>query len=169
MNTKEKSNIVRFITGMKGIFYIISIILFISFILPNLAFAVWYNPISWFSSSNSAVSQPIAQATQVPQTSSYVPRLGVTGLFTLAGSWLKMLLPIVISLAIVLFIWNVFQYAIVDTESEKTMLKTQIVWGIVAIFVMVSIWGLVAILQSTFGTRGVGDPNVIKDVLSPFQ
>lgn len=86
----------------------------------------------------------------------YNPSQGIGGLFGLVGSWLKMALPLIISLAVVWFVWNVFRYMIAGDEEAKSKAKTDMIWGIVAIFVMVSVWGLVGILQSTFGTSGAG-------------
>ena len=98
----------------------------------------------------------LASASPVMALAQYNPSQGITGLFTLAGNLLKMALPLIISLAVVWFIYNVFRFVIASSsDEEKAKAKTQMVWGIVAIFVMVSIWGLVAILQSTFGTSGV--------------
>lgn len=82
----------------------------------------------------------------------YTPNMGIGGLFGLVGSWVKMALPLIISIAVVWFVWNVFQYAVAGDEEKKAQAKGQMIWGIVGIFVMVSVWGLVGILQSTFGT-----------------
>jgi uncharacterized membrane protein len=81
---------------------------------------------------------------------------GVAGLFSLFGTFLGMAVPIVISLAVVWFIFNVFMYAVAGDEEKKASAKKQMIWGIIGIFVMVSVWGLVNILQSTFNTKSVG-------------
>ena len=83
----------------------------------------------------------------------YTPSLGINGLFGLVSGWVSYALPLVISIAIVWFVWNVFRYAVAGDEEQKAKSRTDMVWGIVAIFVMVSIWGLVSILQNTFGTQ----------------
>ncbi len=75
---------------------------------------------------------------------------GVGGLFDVIQAFLSKLLTLLISLAIVWFVYNVFQYTIAGDEAKKKEAKEGIVSGLVGIFVMVSIWGLVAILQSTF-------------------
>ena len=86
----------------------------------------------------------------------YSPSQGIMGLFTFAGVILNRAVPLLISLAVVWFIWYVFRYLIASEDEEKrSAAKKGMVWGIIAIFVMVSIWGLVAILQATFGTSGV--------------
>lgn len=86
----------------------------------------------------------------------YQASTGITGLFGLFGLWLKMALPLLVSLAVVWFMWNVFQYAIAGDEDTKAKAKGGIIWGIVGIFIMVSIWGLVGILSSTFFGGGSG-------------
>jgi hypothetical protein len=85
----------------------------------------------------------------------FTPSQGIGGLFNLAGLFLNRAVPLLISIAVVFFIWQVFMYTIAGDEEKKKAAKTQIVYGIVGIFVMVSIWGLVAILQATFGTSGL--------------
>jgi hypothetical protein len=82
----------------------------------------------------------------------YNPSQGVFGLLNLIKGLLSTALPIIISLAVVWFIWNVFRFIMSSDEEGKKKAKVDMIWGIVGIFVMVSIWGLVAILQSTFGT-----------------
>lgn len=84
----------------------------------------------------------------------YSPNQGIAGLFTFAGSVLNRIVPLIISLAVVYFLFYVFRYALAE-EDKKEDAKKHMVFGIIAIFVMVSVWGLVAILQSTFGTSGV--------------
>jgi succinate dehydrogenase/fumarate reductase cytochrome b subunit len=78
-----------------------------------------------------------------------------------AKALLDQLVVFLISLAVVWFIWNVIRYTISEDEDKKAGAKSQMIWGIVAIAVIVSVWGLVAILQSIFGvnTTGAGDVN----------
>lgn len=85
----------------------------------------------------------------------YTPNQGVGGLFTFAGQVMGRVVPFIISLAVIFLLWNVFTYAIAGDEEKKKASRINMVYGIVGLFVMVSIWGLVAILQSTFGTSGV--------------
>ena len=96
---------------------------------------------------------------------------GVTGLILLIGGWVKMVLPLIIAIAVVWFVWNVFQYTIAGDEEKKKEAKSGMIWGIVGIFVMVSVWGLVAVLQSTFGlnhTFGTQAGEAIQDLVKPF-
>lgn len=56
-----------------------------------------------------------------------------------------------ISLAVVFFLWGVFKYIKSgDSEDEREKAKDFIVYGIIGIFVAISVWGFVNILKSTF-------------------
>lgn len=75
-------------------------------------------------------------------------------LITSGTSLLKSVLIFLVSLSVVWFIWNVIRYAMSAEEDGKEKAKQQMIWGIVAIAVTVSVWGIVGLLQSTFGLNG---------------
>ena len=61
-------------------------------------------------------------------------------------------IPLIFALALAMFIWGVVQYVIKsDEEAKKEKGRQFMIWGIIALTVMVSVWGLVAILGNTFG------------------
>ena len=64
-----------------------------------------------------------------------------------------LIVPIVISLAVIFFLWGLVGF-ITKAGSSKDDARDQMIWGIIILFVMVSIWGLVALIQNTFGVRG---------------
>lgn len=65
---------------------------------------------------------------------------------------MKALVPLAFSIAIILFIWGVIKYVInADNEAKRKEGGKFILWGIVALFVMLSVWGLVAVLSNTIG------------------
>lgn len=57
-----------------------------------------------------------------------------------------------IVLAIVVFFWGLIRYIFNREGGEKEGAEGAqlMVWGIIAIFVMVSIWGIIGLLRSTF-------------------
>ena len=56
-----------------------------------------------------------------------------------------------VSLAVVSFVYGIIQYFLYpDNEEKRKAGKQFMFWGIVTLFVMVSIWGLVGILSNTF-------------------
>ena len=76
----------------------------------------------------------------------------VTGSLSAFDAVLKKLLPILISLAVILFVWGLVAFIFNSgDEKAKDEGKRKMIWGIVAIFVMVSIWGFVSILRNVFG------------------
>lgn len=57
---------------------------------------------------------------------------------------------LILAAAVVYFLWNIMQVIRKsDDEKELEKFKTRAVWGIVAIAVMVSMWGLVNFLTSS--------------------
>jgi len=61
-------------------------------------------------------------------------------------------IPLIFILAVASFIWGVVQYVInSDEEAKRAKGRSFMIWGIIALAVMVSIWGLVGILRNTFG------------------
>ena len=68
------------------------------------------------------------------------------------NSLLSAVIPLIFALAIVMFAWGVVRYVIgADDEKERERGKQFMVWGIIALSVMVSVWGLVHIVTNTFG------------------
>jgi len=95
-------------------------------------------------------------------TGSYLPTL-VGQVSSLLGLVVKLL----IALAVVWFIWNVIRYAMSSEEDGKEKAKQQMIHGIIAIAVTVSIWGIVAILRGAFGVddSNSGIPSTINTMI----
>jgi hypothetical protein len=75
----------------------------------------------------------------------------LTNLANGAASIVTILLPVAASLAVLFFFWSLAMFILSSGSAEKGKNKTQMLWGVVAIFVIFSIWGLVGFLRSTFG------------------
>lgn len=65
-------------------------------------------------------------------------------------SMISSLVPIIVSLTLIVFLWGIFQLVRSNSEDSRKDAIKIITFGIVALFVMVSVWGLVAILSNTF-------------------
>lgn len=74
----------------------------------------------------------------------------VTSLLNGGLTIVRNLLIFLVSLAVVWFIWNVVKYSMSNEDDGKTKAKDQMIHGIIAIAVIVSVWGLVTLLQSAF-------------------
>ena len=71
------------------------------------------------------------------------------------------IIPLLISVALVVFIIGVVKFiANADNEEKRTEGRQFIIWGIVGLFVIVSVWGLVAVLQNTFFDGGLVVPQL---------
>jgi len=60
-----------------------------------------------------------------------------------------------ITLAIVIFFWGLIKY-LMSVGDEKAAGLQIMFYGVIAIFVMVSIWGIIRLLQTTFRVTGTG-------------
>ncbi|MFA6397808.1 MAG: hypothetical protein WDK96_03110 [Candidatus Paceibacterota bacterium] len=71
------------------------------------------------------------------------------------------LIPLMFSLALLIFIYGVVWYIWKGKDSkEQEEGKKFMLWGIIALFVMVSVWGIVSILTNTFGLGTVFIPQL---------
>jgi len=74
---------------------------------------------------------------------------GLENLVGQAYGLIQGLIPVVIGLGVLVFLWGVLQYVIAKDDSGKEQGRVFMLWGIIALFVMVSVWGLVNILRET--------------------
>jgi len=59
-------------------------------------------------------------------------------------------IPVLFAIALVVFLWGVVQYITAGGDEEKRKSgKQTMIWGIVGLFVMVAVWGLVNLLWYT--------------------
>lgn len=80
----------------------------------------------------------------------------------LANTFLNALIGLFITLAIVVFFWGLIRY-LVNAGEEKSEGLQIMFYGVIAIFVMVSIWGIIRLLQSTFKVTST-DPVIPKGI-----
>jgi hypothetical protein len=74
---------------------------------------------------------------------------GIYGLLDFFRNLINQLIPFIIALTVLVFLWGIFKYVLAtDAESRKEA-QGYMIWGIIALFVMVSVWGLVNILVRT--------------------
>ncbi|MFA5934627.1 MAG: pilin [Candidatus Paceibacterota bacterium] len=81
---------------------------------------------------------------------------GLTDLADKVSELFNKALPLLISFAVIYFAWQVIQYTIAGDEGKKENAKMGILWGIVGLFVIVSVWGLVGFLGDTLDIEAGG-------------
>jgi hypothetical protein len=77
---------------------------------------------------------------------------GISNLVTQFGQILLKVIPIMFALAIIYFFWGLIKY-IRSAGDPKAAAEGRsiMIWGVIAIAVMVSVYGLVVWLQQSFG------------------
>lgn len=68
------------------------------------------------------------------------------------------LLPVVIALAFLIFIWGVYKYFILGATSEDKRAEGRqlVLWGVIGFVIIFTVWGLVNIVTATLGLRAGG-------------
>lgn len=72
--------------------------------------------------------------------------------------WIKcvitsVLIPLIFAVAFLFFLWNVLQFMRSAENTQKEEAKQRMGWGIIALFVMVGVWGIITILSGTLGIK----------------
>lgn len=68
------------------------------------------------------------------------------------------LIPIIIGLAVLYFLWGVLKYVIAKSEDEQKEARNVMLMGVIVLFVMVSVWGLVNLLADTLNLNENAPP-----------
>ncbi|OGI63292.1 hypothetical protein A2818_02800 [Candidatus Nomurabacteria bacterium RIFCSPHIGHO2_01_FULL_40_12] len=74
-------------------------------------------------------------------------------------------LPILIALGVVFFVWGVLMYVLFDDEEAKKRGRDRMIWGIIGLAVIIGLWGLVRLLTNTFD---LGNRTDIKLPTTPY-
>lgn len=70
---------------------------------------------------------------------------GVKGLLKAVGGLINLVIPILFGLSLIYFFWGVGQFILHDAGNDKTREdgKKKMMWGIIALFVFISIFGII--------------------------
>lgn len=90
----------------------------------------------------------------------------ITDLITAVGNIVSALIPVLISIAVLIFIWGIVQFAIAGDDTERAEGRQKMLWGVVALAVIVALWGLVALLIQIFGLETGTKP--YEDIIQPI-
>ena len=90
-------------------------------------------------------------------------------LLALAHKLLNTIIPVLIALAVVYFIWGVIQYTVSTDEEAKTGARGKIINGLIGLFIIVSFWGIIAIITNTTGVgpTSFGSNNIVPCIPGP--
>jgi hypothetical protein len=80
------------------------------------------------------------------------------------GRLVNLALPIVVGLALLGFFWGLVKFIFSQADDAKVEAKRVMIWSVVALFVMVSVWGLVRFIGDAFGIQQQATPNTVPTV-----
>lgn len=72
-------------------------------------------------------------------------------ILTVINKILATLIPILITLAVVYFIWGVIQYTLSTDEEAKKAARGKIIAGLIGLFIIIAFWGIIRLVTNTFG------------------
>ncbi len=78
----------------------------------------------------------------------------------LINSIIRPVVPLLIGLAVVFFVYGVFKYVFANGGEDKEKGRDFMIWGVIGLFVMISVWGLVNVVKDTFNLND--NPQTIK-------
>lgn len=68
-----------------------------------------------------------------------------------ATDYVNRIVTFLLAAAILVFVWGVVQYVIAGDEEKKKTGRQHMVWGIIGLFAIVAVWGLVNVIINSTG------------------
>jgi hypothetical protein len=81
------------------------------------------------------------------------------GLITSVGDIINTIIPLMFAVALIGFFYGLIKY-IFGADHDKEAAKKTMIWGVVALFVMSAVWGLVNFLGEAVGINQDEAPDV---------
>jgi len=82
----------------------------------------------------------------------------IGGVIGTIKSLIDLLVPVAITFALLFFIWGLAIFISKSgSDDAKEEGRKKMLWGVIAIFVIVSVWGLVWVVARTFGITPGGN------------
>ena len=76
-------------------------------------------------------------------------------------SYLSYIVPALITIAVIYFIWGVITFMTSSDEEAKKMGRTKIINGLIGLFVIVAFWGIIGVIKNSFGISNNPNDNVL--------
>ena len=100
-----------------------------------------------------SMHSPLAAPSGLLLISAFAPSIAsaatLTDTLVFLSTFLNGVIGLFVTLAIVVFFWGLIRY-LTNAGEEKSAGLQIMFYGVLSIFVMVSIWGIIRLLQSTF-------------------
>ena len=89
-------------------------------------------------------------------------------LATLIG-YLNYIVPALITIAVVYFIWGVISFMTSSDEEAKKMGRTKIINGLISLFIIVAFWGIIGLVKRSFGVDNATGDSVVPCVPTMYN
>ncbi|MEK9183501.1 MAG: pilin [Patescibacteria group bacterium] len=97
-----------------------------------------------------AIAATIGLPTQVTSDTT-----GIGKIFKDLGGVFNAIIPLLMVAATVFFLWGVLQFVTSGGDEDKRKEgRDHIIYGLIGLFIMVAVWGLVGAIQGTFNLTG---------------
>lgn len=77
---------------------------------------------------------------------------------------LAILMPILIALAAIYFVWGILTFIMAKEEEQKKAGRSKIINGLIGLFVIVAFWGIIGVVMRTFGVYNQLPQDVVPQV-----
>ena len=74
----------------------------------------------------------------------------IDSLFMRINQLLSYVLPLLIAVAVIYFVWGVVQFIASSDEEAKKNGRGKIIKGLIGLFIIVAFWGIIGIVMKTF-------------------
>lgn len=101
---------------------------------------------------------PLVASAQIPSLADCDTKKTLACVINDIIGYLNLTLYLLMAIAILMFVWNVINYFIKPNENRKDA-GTYVMYSVIGFFVILSIWGIVNIVNNTFGLGNSGGNN----------
>ena len=109
--------------------------------------------------TKSKISALIVGALALPLVSFAQSLSNIQTLVQSIGNIVSLIIPILFAIALLGFFYGLVKY-IFGKEDDKAQAKKTMIWGVVALFIMASVWGLVRFIGNAVGVGQDSGPVV---------
>jgi uncharacterized membrane protein YidH (DUF202 family) len=103
---------------------------------------------------------PVVTFAQITQAGGAGTMTTISQVITRLQSVINLIIPFLVGLAVLVIIYGIFGFvSSAGDEEARATAKQFIIWGVIGVFLMLSVWGLVTILVNSFGTDASGAKN----------
>ncbi len=103
----------------------------------------------------------LAMAQNINVGPAYTGNQNVFTLLATGQSLMNLIIRVLVGFAVLWIVIGVIKFMMADGEDQQKKAKSTILYGVLGLFVITTIWGLVGILRRTVGTGTPGSDTIV--------